>query len=42
MKFQHDFNNFCDLLSHEMRRNQNQDEFAENDCFTALNIIDFL
>ena len=42
MKLQHDFNNFCDSLLHEMRRNQNQNKFAENDYFTALNIIDFL
>ncbi len=42
MKVDHDFNNLDDSLSHEMRRNQNQDEFDERNEFTSLNIMNFL
>ena len=42
MKVDHDFNNFNDSLSHEIRRNQNQDEFDRRHEFTSLNIINFL
>ncbi len=41
-KLEHDFSNLSDPLSHEMQKNQNQDEFDESDEFTSLNIIDFL
>ena len=35
-KFECDFNNLSDLLSHKMQRNQNQDKFIRNDCFRTL------
>ena len=42
MKVDHDFSNLNNSLSHEMRRNQNQDKFDERDEFTSLNIMNFL
>src|SRR6266487_5010283 len=42
MKVDYDFSNLDSSLSHEMRRNQNQDEFDRKDEFTSLNIINFL
>src|SRR6266487_1654801 len=42
MKVDYDFNNLDNSLSHEMRRNQNQDEFNERNEFTSLNIMNFL
>ena len=42
MKVNCDFSNLDDSLSHEMKRNQNQDEFDERDEFTSLNIMNFL
>src|SRR6266487_3407476 len=42
IKVNHDFSNLSSSLSHEMRRNQNQNEFDKRDKFTSLNIINFL
>src|SRR6266487_2947707 len=42
MKVDCDFSNLSNSLSHEMRRNQNQDEFNERSRFTSLNIMNFL